>query len=82
MTIKANFKAKVLSLSVKPSRDGSKNYYSVALLLTDSDSDPCGSLNISESIYKNLVVGCDYVFEGTYSDKYNNFYISGVNNAE
>ena len=80
MTIKCNFKAKVLSVSVKPSKDGQKNYYSVALFLSEGGSDPCGSMNVSESIYKNLVVGCDYVFEGTYSDKYNNFYISGVVN--
>lgn len=75
MKISTTFKAQLLSTSTTESKDGRLFYHATIFI---SESGEAGQMNISEDLYKNLIVGSSYVFIGEWNDKYNTFRISGV----
>lgn len=80
MKINCKFKAQVLALNTNKKEE--KTYYSAVLFLMDSENPEAGTLNVPEEVAKKLVPGNEFLFSGCYNDKYNSFYITGVENGK
>lgn len=80
MKIKTEFKAQVLAINTNVTND--KTYYSAVLFLSDTDNAEAGTLNVPEEVAKKISAGKEFNFQGCYNDKYNSFYITGVNSGK
>ena len=77
MKINCNFSAQVLATNKNVLSDG-RTYFNVTLFVPSSGE--AGQLNISESLFNELIPGSTYDFKAMYNDKYKNLSIVGVEN--
>ena len=77
MKINCNFSAQVLATNKNVLSDG-RTYFNVTLFVPSSGE--AGQLNISESIFNELIPGTTYDFKAMYNDKYKNLSIIGAEN--
>lgn len=78
MKIAVKFNATVLDVNSSVNDKDGKTYYKAVLFLYDSEIKEAGTLSVPEMVAKKLVPGKNYTFIGAYNDKYQSFYITGV----
>lgn len=82
MKIEVKFNATVLDVNSSVNDKDGKTYYKAVLFLYDAETKEAGTLNVPELVAKKLVSGEKYTFSGAYNDKYQSFYITGVEDNE
>lgn len=78
MKISCNFECQLLACNVVISSKDDRRYYNATVFIPSSGE--AGQLNIKEELYNKLVdrFGEVITFKGEYNDKYNSFYVVGI----